>query len=116
MCSKYFVMPLYLTFLNMSDPIRSSHVLLIILDDDQNVPKAEGCERIAVSSVELAHELHPMQTQSVQEGGQALHHHHDGDSEELPDGKDEEQGNGAHIAVHLQSHRQHHGPQHLREL
>lgn len=89
-------------------------MILIIFDDDQNILKAEWRERISVSHIELAHELHPVQAQCVQEGGKTLHHDHDSDGEKLPNGKDEKQPNGAHVAVHLKSHRQHHSPQHLR--
>lgn len=88
---------------------------ILIVSGEHGI-EVQRLELMARARVELAHELHPVETQSVQEGGQALHHHHDGNGKEYPNGEYDKDRNDAHIAAHLQCLREHHGPQHLREL
>ena len=57
-----------------------------------------------------------MQTQGMQEGRKTLHHDQNGQCEQSPGTKDEEQTNGAGIALHLQTQGQHHCPQDLRQF
>ena len=51
--------------------------------------EAEWCEDIALALIELGLELHPVKTQGVQEGRQALHDDQDADCEAGPGGEDD---------------------------
>lgn len=54
-----------------------------------------------------------MQTQGVQERGEALHHDEDGEREERPEEEGHVQLDGAHVIVVLQPEAEHHVPQHF---
>ena len=54
------------------------HVLFVGFQDGV---EGEGDEGVALALVELALELHPVQPEGVEEGGEALHQHQDGDGE-----------------------------------
>jgi len=41
----------------------------------ENWPEREGDEEVAGAVVELGLELHPVKTEGVEEGGEALHQH-----------------------------------------
>lgn len=74
---------------------------LLLLFAINNCLEAEGLEGIAQAFVEFAHELHPVQTQGMQESRQALHHDQDGQSEQAPGAEDDEQANGTGIGWHF---------------
>jgi len=76
--------------------------LLLLLAVEDGL-EAEGLEGIAHSLVELAHELDPVQTQGVQEGGQTLHEDQDGQSEQAPGAEDDEQADGTAHTGHFQA-------------
>lgn len=46
--------------------------------------EGERLEEVALALVEFTLELHPVQTQSMQEGGQSLHEYEDGDGDGGP--------------------------------
>lgn len=77
----------------------------------QNHLETERLERVAQTGVEFTHELHPMQTQRVQESGQTLHKYENRDRERRPDGEHDENVHGPHVrGAHLESLREYHAP------
>ena len=77
--------------------------------------EGEGDEEHALALVELGLELDPVETERVEEGGEALHHHEDGDRAGRPEAEDgEEDGRaGVRLAEGGQRDAHDHVPEHL---
>lgn len=91
------------------------HLLLFSLDV-HDVFEGEGHEEVAFTLVELGHELHPVKTQGVEEGGEALHEEQHPDGEHGPRHEHDKHTGHPEVAVQLQPDTEQHGPQHLRQL
>lgn len=87
--------------------------LLILIE---NSTEMEWNETVACASVELAHELDPVETQSVQEGRKTLHHDQDGESQAGPGSENREENSAANVESLLQSNLENHVPQDLRKF
>lgn len=73
-------------------------------------------ERNTDGNSQFGLELDPMETESVQEGGKALHQHENREREHAEREEDGERGDDAHNSGLLQSIPQDHVPQHFAQL
>ena len=121
---------IWLVFLNWSFALFG---LIFII---QNQLEAEWLEGVAQTLVEFAHELNPesemktvgvievgvgvcglpVQTQGVQEGGQAFHHDQNGEGEDSPSSKYDVQHDWASGIGALETLGQHHVPQYFGQF
>lgn len=71
---------------------------------------------ISQARVELALELHPMQTEGVEESRQAFHEDENADGEHGPEAEDGPQGDAPVPVPERQTVSHHHVPQHFGQL
>lgn len=77
--------------------------------------EVERNKQVSLALVKLGLKLDPVQPEGVEEGGQALHDHQDGDGQDGPEGKDDKEDNAARVALAKrgEGNLQDHLPQHL---
>jgi len=78
--------------------------------------EVERLETDALTVVELALELDPMETQSVQESRHALHSDKNDGGEDGPWSEKYENGGATDPRIHLQTVPEHHRPEHFRQF
>lgn len=94
--------------------LRSLDLLFNLIEDDF---EREGLESVAEAGVELRHELDPVETKRVQEGGESFHHDENGQGEERPSHEHERNHDRSLDWVGaFQAELEHHVPQDFRKL
>ena len=94
-----------------NDPLLQLRHLIL-----QHNAETKRLKRQPLANKMLTHRLHPMQSQTMQHGARALHHHQHGNRQHEPQPEKQEDGEDAQRAGHGEGVVERHTPQHDGEL